>query len=330
MTNDRPLATFLLMAYNQEKFIRAAIEGAFSQDYEPLEIILSDDCSTDGTFDIMNELAASYKGNAQIEVRQNTENLGLIGHLNQLFNVSSGELVILAAGDDISFSDRTAICMEKYNKLEDKKVLFHGNVVDLSETSVRLGERSPPIKNFKPIEELAFLESLYIGATGAISCALINSYKPIQFHGTYEDLVWGFRAGLEDALYYIPKSLVYYRLGVGISGTGQVLNSFKDRISRRYRSKCVMKDVLCQRITDLETREDDYEPLRQKLKKAVEIEVMCAKIWERRIQFSDVFRYAFWFAILRETRALFRISIRQLLLLSIRKVRFLHRSNKKQ
>ena len=44
-TAARPLVTFALFAYNQEKYIREAVEGAFSQTYEPLEIILSDDYS---------------------------------------------------------------------------------------------------------------------------------------------------------------------------------------------------------------------------------------------------------------------------------------------
>jgi len=42
---DRPLVTFALLAYNQEEFIREAVEGAFALTYEQLEIILSDDCS---------------------------------------------------------------------------------------------------------------------------------------------------------------------------------------------------------------------------------------------------------------------------------------------
>lgn len=49
---DQPLVTFALFAYNQEQYIREAVEGAFSQTYKPLEIILSDDCSRDRTFEI--------------------------------------------------------------------------------------------------------------------------------------------------------------------------------------------------------------------------------------------------------------------------------------
>ncbi|MEO5658257.1 MAG: glycosyltransferase, partial [Polaromonas sp.] len=47
-----PLVTFVLFAYNQKKFIAEAVNGALSQTYSPLQIILSDDASTDGTYEV--------------------------------------------------------------------------------------------------------------------------------------------------------------------------------------------------------------------------------------------------------------------------------------
>ena len=76
---DRPLITFALFAYNQEAYVREAIEGAFAQTYEPLEIILSDDCSTDRTFEIMQEMAAAYRGPHRVRVNLNPVNLGVGG-----------------------------------------------------------------------------------------------------------------------------------------------------------------------------------------------------------------------------------------------------------
>lgn len=107
-TPERPLVTFALFAYNQEKYIREAVEGAFSQTYEPLEIILSDDCSTDRTFEIMQEMAAEYDGPHEVRVRRSEVNLGLIDHVCDVAEMLTGEFVVLAAGDDISRSERTA------------------------------------------------------------------------------------------------------------------------------------------------------------------------------------------------------------------------------
>ena len=52
------LATLALFAYNQERFIAEAVRGALAQTYSPLEIILSDDCSTDRTAEVARESGA--------------------------------------------------------------------------------------------------------------------------------------------------------------------------------------------------------------------------------------------------------------------------------
>lgn len=104
---ERPLVTFALFAYNQEKYIREAIEGAFAQTYEPLEIILSDDCSTDQTFEIMEEMAAKYCGPHKIRTRKNANNFGVLLHVLSVAREANGAIFVVAAGDDISFLDRT-------------------------------------------------------------------------------------------------------------------------------------------------------------------------------------------------------------------------------
>lgn len=109
---ERPLVTFALFAYNQEKYIREAVEGAFAQTYEPLEIILSDDCSTDRTFEIMEEMAAAYSGPHSIKVRRSPKNRGLGLHISDVAVLVSGELVVVGAGDDISLPERTAALVE--------------------------------------------------------------------------------------------------------------------------------------------------------------------------------------------------------------------------
>ncbi|MDB4240813.1 glycosyltransferase [Yoonia sp.] len=105
-THDRSLVTFALFAYNQEKYIREALEGAFAQTYEPLEIILSDDFSSDGTFEIMLEMASKYDGPHKIIKRQNKTNMGTLLHVKKVTECMSGSLIVFAAGDDISYPNR--------------------------------------------------------------------------------------------------------------------------------------------------------------------------------------------------------------------------------
>src|SRR5271156_4250872 len=106
-TVDRPLLTFGIAAFNQEPYIREAVEGAFAQTYSPLEIVLSDDCSPDRTFEIMRQMAAAYRGPHQVALNRNERNLRLGAHLNKIVALSRGEILVGAAGDDISFKNRT-------------------------------------------------------------------------------------------------------------------------------------------------------------------------------------------------------------------------------
>ena len=57
---EKPLVSYVLTAYNIEIFIEESVKCAFEQDYENLEIILSDDCSSDHTFDIMKKMGGNY------------------------------------------------------------------------------------------------------------------------------------------------------------------------------------------------------------------------------------------------------------------------------
>lgn len=102
-----PRVTFLILTRNQERFIAEAIDSALAQDYDALEIIVSDDCSTDGTWQIVNEKLGADSSPHEITIRREPRTVGTLAHLLRAVEGASGELIILAAGDDISYSTRT-------------------------------------------------------------------------------------------------------------------------------------------------------------------------------------------------------------------------------
>src|SRR5580692_11308707 len=63
----RPLATVVIINYNYEKFVAAAIDSALEQSYEPLEVIVVDDGSTDGS----REIISSYGGRIRTLFQEN-------------------------------------------------------------------------------------------------------------------------------------------------------------------------------------------------------------------------------------------------------------------
>ena len=60
MNSNKPLVSLVIAFYNQENFVEDAVKGALSQTYDNLEIILSDDCSTDKTFEVIRKCTRDY------------------------------------------------------------------------------------------------------------------------------------------------------------------------------------------------------------------------------------------------------------------------------
>ncbi|QXO69074.1 glycosyltransferase family 2 protein [Morganella morganii] len=58
------LVTYILLCYNQENFIGSAIESIINQNYKEIEIIVSDDCSTDKSWNAISNM--SQKNNIKI------------------------------------------------------------------------------------------------------------------------------------------------------------------------------------------------------------------------------------------------------------------------
>ncbi len=113
MSTDYPLVSFCIVAYKAEAYIAEAINGAFAQDYPNMEIIMSDDCSPDRTFEIMQEMAASYKGPHTIIINRNHTNLGPRENYNKaLYELAHGEILMIADGDDVSVPERTRKCVD--------------------------------------------------------------------------------------------------------------------------------------------------------------------------------------------------------------------------
>lgn len=211
--------SFAVMAYNQERYIAEAVAGALAQDHDDLEIVLTDDCSTDATFTIMQDMAAAYTGPHRIVLNRNDPNLGLIGHVNRLFSLATSDYLIYAAGDDISEPHRARAIAEVIAR--DRPLLIHSNVTDMDEAGVpfeKQRERTRhEILEAKSLPELARAMSHALGASCAWHRDLFDRFGPITETGLYEDQVFLFRARLIGTASYIDERLVRYRRGIGIS-----------------------------------------------------------------------------------------------------------------
>ena len=101
-----PKVSVHIIAYNQADYIAEAISSAVEQDYANLEVVVSDDASTDRTPDIIRDLADRHPG--RVKAVLNPVNLGITGNSNAGLAVCTGDLIAFMGGDDVLLPGKIA------------------------------------------------------------------------------------------------------------------------------------------------------------------------------------------------------------------------------
>lgn len=217
MTQPRPHRVgWLLLTYNQAPYVRDAALACLAQDCEPLDIVFSDDCSTDNTHEILTSVARQYRGPHRVVVRRNEQNQGIGEHLNTLIAAHKNELFIASAGDDISLPNRARELIKAWDATDQRVDLISSHCTQMSID----GEIGNDIKTAK-LDGLTGEDWLrkrphVIGATHAFTRRLHLHFGPFNDDLIGEDQIMTFRALCLNGATTIDKALVRYRDG-GIS-----------------------------------------------------------------------------------------------------------------
>lgn len=126
----KPLVTIMIPTYNQEAYLEYAIKSALAQDYENLEVIIADDCSTDET----RGIAQKYFENTRFKYYRNNTNFGKTKNYRHcLYELAGGEWVLNLDGDDYLIDNHYISFAMKQIDLHDKVVLFTAGVIEAFE-----------------------------------------------------------------------------------------------------------------------------------------------------------------------------------------------------
>ena len=220
--SEKPLLTLGVIAYNQEEFIENAVLGAFSQTYTPLEIILSDDCSSDGTFDVMQKMVAAYRGPHRVTLNRNETNRGIGGHVNRVFELAHGKLILLGGGDDISLPSRAQVNYEAWETSREEAMFVQSAMIviddggqDLEDTGLEFSwskegtvtEMRLSIRDFfGPAKPWIF------GCAAAWSPRLMEAFGPLPEDLVHEDEALALRAACLGPSLRVGVPLVKFRL----------------------------------------------------------------------------------------------------------------------
>ncbi len=234
--NYAPLASLLVAFYNQENFVADTVKGALSQTYSNLEIIFSDDCSTDGTFQAIKEAVKDYNGPHKIIINRNEPNMGLVPHVNkELFKLSHGEFLFLNGGDDISLPMRVEQGVKSF--------LQHDDVSAVTFSRITIDKYGNEIGREKVDEDIiqSIIDSEYITSSSFMTKGvgfsfrrnLLDVFGALSDECQTEDSTLRFRAML------VGKTLksAEYGLKYRVHDTNISNNIFKlktEPISRQY------------------------------------------------------------------------------------------------
>jgi len=227
----RGSATFLLLTFKHERFVRDAVRAALAQDHHPLDILISDDASPDRTFDIVRKETGAYGGPHRVRLNRNERRLGSVEHLAKIMAMIETDFVVMSHGDDVSLPHRTQALVAARREQNVSMVSSNARFID-----ARGVEYRPTCKTAVPrrvsAEEIVETGWSFemLGATLAFEPDVLRRFEPLTklSLGVGLDLVLPLRAAAMKGLYYLPEPLLLYR-----RHSGSMSNDIADRTTSR-------------------------------------------------------------------------------------------------
>jgi glycosyltransferase involved in cell wall biosynthesis len=207
----KPLVGVGLPVYNGEEFLSAAIESVLEQSFQDLQLIISDNASTDRTEEICRKYASR---DSRVQYHRAEKNGGIVWNYNRVFEVSSNEYFMWFSHDDVlatSYVERcvevlkndssVALCFSNWGEIDrDGKLLctYKSRVVmDSAET----------VERFRAATRLDHLCEPWCGLTRS------SIAKKTGLYGNYADYdrVLFAEIGLHGRFIEIPEALFFRR-----------------------------------------------------------------------------------------------------------------------
>lgn len=124
--DNLPKISVLMPVYNAEKYVKEAVKSILDQTFKDFELIVVDDCSKDGSFQIVSDMS---KTDSRLKIFRNETNLGVVSTRNRLIELSIGEYIAMLDSDDISFPERLKTQYDFMQKNPDIAVCGSGAVI---------------------------------------------------------------------------------------------------------------------------------------------------------------------------------------------------------
>lgn len=159
----------------------------------------------------MEEMVASYKGPHQIKLNRNSTNLGIGGHVNKIYTMVSGDIVVQSAGDDISLPHRVETIVSVWRTSGYPSAVW-SNAISIDEKGKYNNQLLIPesIKT-QSIKGNDWDLNQALGACLAFDANIIKKFGTFDSRIFQEDAVISSRALMFNGIVYLDEPLVLYR-----------------------------------------------------------------------------------------------------------------------
>lgn len=237
METKNYIVSVLIVTYNQEQWIAQTIESVLAQKTSyPFEVIIGNDCSTDGTLAICESYAQKYDN---VRVLTYDKNKGVVGNWVECINVSSGKYIMNCAGDDYWHNPNKIQLQVDFMEKHPKCVISH---TDYDKLLVKPNKLVPSYNQSKGIipptgeiqQEILSGREYISAVTVCYRAEVLKKYCPLDTYVSMcfprEDWPTILIMATYGDVEYIPISTATYRVGqVSITNTIDY-----DKIRRRY------------------------------------------------------------------------------------------------
>ncbi|GAB4223637.1 MAG: hypothetical protein Kow0076_6190 [Francisella sp.] len=214
--SNKPLVSVMIATYNQKDYLKENIDAILLQDYglENIEIVVADDCSTDGTQNMLLEYKSKYPNNFRLILSD--KNQGITKNVNKALFSCSGKYIFVMGGDDLMYQGKISSQVKILEENPDIAICYH----DLEVFKIKGGVKKV-LYLFSslatPREGKKDVVAKYGCFMGATSVAFKSEYVP---NGGYNELlpfasdflfVYQILEKSGKNIYYINKVLGGYR-----------------------------------------------------------------------------------------------------------------------
>lgn len=211
MKEDLPLISIALCTYNGERFLAEQLDTLVGQTYPNLELVISDDCSKDKTWQILKAYEDRFPF---VRLHQNTENLGYQKNFENTLKRCRGYYILISDQDDIWERDKIS---KLYQNMEGNLLIYHDSeFVDEKGKSLnmRMSDKLNMVAGTDPLPFLFF--NCVSGHSMMFRKALLDHILPFPDAGVYDHYM-AFVASGKGAVGYLPECLVKHRQHEGNS-----------------------------------------------------------------------------------------------------------------